>query len=61
MDGGKLQSCLDSKKYANQPAEDMAFVRELAAPAAGFGTPTFFINDKIVEGAQPWSALEAVL
>src|SRR3989339_642510 len=61
VDGGKLQSCLDSKKYANQPAEDMAFVRELAAPAAGFGTPTFFINDKIVEGAQPWSALEAVL
>ncbi|MFH1244306.1 MAG: thioredoxin domain-containing protein [bacterium] len=61
VDGGKLQTCLDSKKYVGQPAEDMAFVQELAAPAAGFGTPTFFVNDKVVEGAQPWSAIEAAL
>ena len=32
--------------YAKQPAEDMAFVQSL-----GFGaTPTFFVNDKVVEG-----------
>lgn len=57
LDGKKLQSCLDSKKYSGQPAEDTAFVQSL-----GFGaTPTFFVNDKIVEGAQPWSAFETLL
>jgi protein-disulfide isomerase len=41
---------LDSKKYAGQPAEDTTFVQSL-----GFGaTPTFFINDKVVEGAASW-------
>jgi protein-disulfide isomerase len=50
LDGKKLQSCLDSKKYAGQPAEDATFVQSL-----GFGaTPTFFINDKVVEGAASW-------
>jgi len=57
LDGKKLQSCLDSKKYEKQPAEEMAFVQGL-----GFGaTPTFFVNDKVVEGAQPWSAFESLL
>jgi len=57
LDSAKLQSCLDSGKYAGQPTEDTAFVQSL-----GFGaTPTFFVNDKVVEGAQPWSALEAAL
>lgn len=57
LDSKKLQSCLDSKKYAGKPAEDMAFVQSL-----GFGaTPTFFVNDKVVEGAQPWSAFEPYL
>lgn len=57
-DGRKLQSCLDSKKYANQPAEDMAVVQGLTG---GSGTPTFFVNEKIIEGAQPWSAFEPYL
>ncbi len=57
VDGNKLQKCLDSKKYANQPAEDTAFVQAL-----GFGaTPTFFVNDKVVEGAQGWSAFEPLI
>ena len=50
LDGPKLQTCLDSKKYASQPADDTAFVQSL-----GFGaTPTFFLNDKVVEGAASW-------
>jgi protein-disulfide isomerase len=50
LDGSKLQSCLDSKKYAGQPADDATFVQSL-----GFGaTPTFFLNDKVVEGAASW-------
>ncbi len=57
LDGKKLQSCLEKGTYAKQPAEDQAFVQSL-----GFGaTPTFFVNDKVVEGAQPWSAFESLL
>lgn len=58
VDGKKLQTCLDSKKYAGQPAEDMAFVQSLTG---GSGTPTFFVNEKIVGGAQSWSAFEPLL
>jgi protein-disulfide isomerase len=57
-DGSKLQSCIDSKKYEGQPAEDMAFVQSLTG---GSGTPTFFVNETIVSGAQPWSAFEPLL
>lgn len=57
LDGKALQSCLDSGKYKDQPGQDMAFVQ-----SQGFGaTPTFFVNDKVVEGAQPWSAFEGLL
>lgn len=58
LDSGKLQTCLDSKKYATQPSEDTAFVQSLTG---GVGTPTFIVNEKLVEGAQPWSALESLL
>ena len=57
-DSRKLQSCIDSKKYAGQPADDMAFVQSLTG---GSGTPTFFVNEKIISGAQPWSAFESLL
>lgn len=57
----ELLECIASGKYASKPSEDMAFVQSLAGAAGGFGTPTFFVNDKIVEGAQPFSAIEALL
>jgi protein-disulfide isomerase len=57
VDSNKLQSCLDSKKYENQPAEDTAFVQSL-----GFGaTPTFFVNSTVIEGAQSWTAFKATV
>ena len=57
LDSGKLQSCLDSKKYAGQPAADTAFVQSL-----GFGaTPTFFVNSTVVEGAQSWTAFKSAV
>lgn len=61
LNGKQLQACLDSKKYQSQPSEDAAFVQSLAGDGGGFGTPTFFVNDKIVEGAQPWSAIAGLL
>jgi protein-disulfide isomerase len=51
VDPVKLQSCLDSKKYEERVDSDPQI-------ASGFGygaTPTFFINDKVVEGAASWS------
>ncbi len=57
LDSKKLQSCLDSKKYAGQPADDTAFVQSL-----GFGaTPTFFINDQVIEGASAWDSFKGIV
>lgn len=57
LDAKKLQTCLDSKKYAGQAAEDTAFVQSL-----GFGaTPTFFVNSTVVEGAQSWTAFKPTI
>lgn len=50
LDSGKLKSCMESKKYDSHIASDPQI-------ASGFGygaTPTFFINDKVVEGAASW-------
>lgn len=50
LDTAKLKSCLDSKKYEARISSDPQI-------ASGFGygaTPTFFINDKAVEGASSW-------
>lgn len=50
VDPAKLQACLDSKKYEDRVDSDPQI-------ASGFGygaTPTFFINDKVVEGAASW-------
>lgn len=57
VDSKKLQSCLDSKKYASQPADDTTFVQGL-----GFGaTPTFFVNSTVIEGAQSWTAFKSIV
>ncbi len=51
LDSSKLKSCMDSKKYEARVSGDPQI-------ASGFGygaTPTFFINDKVVEGASSWT------
>ena len=48
---GKLKSCLESKKYEARVTDDPQI-----ASSFGYGaTPTFFINDKVVEGAASWT------
>ncbi len=52
-----LQSCLDSKKYDAQFAKEQA-----EAQAAGVGgTPSFFVNGVIVEGAVPYSQIKQMI
>lgn len=50
LDAGKLRSCLDSKKYEVRILTDPQLASEM-----GYGaTPTFFVGDKVVEGASSW-------
>lgn len=50
LDSGKLKSCMESGKYEDRVNSD-----PLIASGFGYGaTPTFFINDQVVEGAASW-------
>ncbi len=50
----KLQSCLDSKKYDSKFDKQ----EQQAAAAGAEGTPAFFINGKLLSGAQPYSVFK---
>jgi protein-disulfide isomerase len=51
VDTTKLKACLDSKKFEARVTSDPSI-----ATSFGYGaTPTFFINDKVVEGAASWN------
>lgn len=52
MNSAQMKKCLDAGTYKNHLTEDTSWVQAL-----GFGaTPTFFINDKVVEGAASWDS-----
>jgi protein-disulfide isomerase len=50
----EFRSCFDNHKYASQVAQDRAEGEKLGVKA----TPTFFINGKKFEGAQPFAAFQ---
>lgn len=51
VDPGKMKACLDSGKYDSRVTSDPQI-----ASSFGYGaTPTFFINDQVVEGAASWN------
>ena len=57
LNAGEFNSCLDSGKYAEEVSNDLK-----DGQAAGVsGTPSFFINGKLVVGAQPFSAFKAII
>ncbi len=57
LDANKFNSCLDSGKMAAEIAKDLA-----DGNAAGVsGTPSFFVNGKILVGAQPFAAFKTVI
>ena len=54
---GQLNQCLDAGKYRAEVNNDLA-----AGTAAGVsGTPSFFINGKLLVGAQPFSAFQEII
>ena len=57
LDGQTLTSCLDSDKYTEKVDNDIAD----ATTAGATGTPTFFINGKILVGALPFQTFKTLL
>lgn len=57
LDQGKFDSCLDSGKYANQVARDLAD----GAAAGVTGTPAMFINGRFLSGAVPFADVARVI
>ncbi len=57
VDTAKFDECLDSGKFADAVKKDFD-----AGQAAGVsGTPAFFINGRMIEGAVPYDQLAAVI
>ena len=57
LDSAKFNQCLDSGKYKSEVEKDLA-----DGSAYGVsGTPTFYINGKVLVGAQPFSAFKAII
>lgn len=56
-DTNRFNSCLDSEKYSEEVNNDVK-----DGQAAGVtGTPGFFINGRLVVGAQPFSAFKSII
>lgn len=57
VDGKKFDSCLDSGKFESVVKADLEYGQQLGVS----GTPAFFINGKLVEGAQPYSVFKEII
>jgi len=57
VDQGKFDTCLDSGKYADAVKADLAYGQQLGVS----GTPSFFINGKMLTGAQPYSVFKQAI
>ena len=57
LDTGQFNACVDSRKYQAEIDKDI-----LAGTEAGVsGTPAFFINGRMLSGAQPFDAFKRVI
>jgi len=57
LDTAKFDSCLDTQKYAKEVDADFAEGQSFGVS----GTPAFFINGRLVTGAQPFSAFQTII
>jgi protein-disulfide isomerase len=57
LDAGRFNACVDSKKYKAQVDAD---VRD-GDDAGVNGTPAFFINGRMLSGAQPFDAFKRII
>jgi protein-disulfide isomerase len=57
LDTAALNQCIDSERYKDEVAKDYA-----DGIAVGIrGTPTFFINGRVIGGAQPYPVFKTVI
>lgn len=62
IDQAEFGSCMESGKFNDEIATDLAEAQEYATQTVGkFGTPMFFINGMPVSGAQPYAVFEAAI
>jgi len=57
LSGQSFDQCLDSGKYLNKVEQETGIGSLLGAS----GTPAFFLNGKLLAGAQPFRVFEAVI
>jgi protein-disulfide isomerase len=57
LDPAKFDQCLDSEKYKSEILKDKADGDAVSVQ----GTPTFFINGRVIGGAQPYPAFKQLI
>ena len=57
LDGAKFDACLDSGRHAARVRRDLAEAESYGSP----GTPLFFVNGRLVSGAQPAAVFMRVI
>jgi len=57
LDAAKFNACVDSHKYKDQVEADMRDGEDLGIN----GTPAFFINGRMLSGAQPYDAFKQII
>ncbi|MCL4837192.1 MAG: DsbA family protein [Thermoanaerobaculia bacterium] len=57
LDAARFDECLDSGRHAAQVQADLAEGQQVGAN----GTPTFFINGRLLSGAQPFEAFKELI
>ena len=57
LNGAAFDACLDSGKHAARWRKDLAEAESYGSP----GTPLFFINGRLVSGAQPFAVFQRVI
>jgi protein-disulfide isomerase len=57
MDAAKFNACVDSHKYAAKVDTDLRAGQEVGVD----GTPAFFINGRLISGAQPYEVFKKII
>ena len=57
LDGGRFGACLDGAKYRQKVERETA----TAVHLGGRGTPLFFVNQKLLPGAQPFTLFQKII
>ena len=57
LDTGRFDACIDSHKYAAVVEKDIVMGND----AGVNGTPAFFINGRMISGAQPFEAFKKII